>query len=236
MLTTGGIMADLSTLDVPWSETSNIDSLDLGYYWHSASKFASPFLIDIANGDAPLNSDQRVQIANTVYKIFNEKWIRLWGIYTSEYNPIDNYNMTENETINNDVAISNNDSGTITNVIDMDTTNTGTQTNSGTSSDDSSIYGFNSSEDVPTDSSTGANSNTRTDNLASTEDTTNTETRNLSFNEIRNDDVIRSLTRQGNIGTVTSQKMINEEIDLWQWNFYKQVFEDIDSILALDIY
>ena len=27
-----------------------------------------------------------------------------------------------------------------------------------------------------------------------------------------------------------------DEIELWQWNFFKQVFEDIDSILCLDIY
>lgn len=98
------------------------------------------------------------------------------------------------------------------------------------------------------------NSNTRTDNLASTEDTTEQETRNLTDNntrtlntnelETRNlagsetveQDTVRSNTRHGTTGIFTPQQLISQEIELWQWNFYKQVFEDIDSILCLSIY
>lgn len=45
-----------------------------------------------------------------------------------------------------------------------------------------------------------------------------------------------TLTRKGNIGVTTSQQMAQSEIDLWQWNFFEQVFRDIDTLLTLPIY
>ncbi len=147
-----------------------------------------------------------------------------------------------------------NEGGTLTTVTDKETTNTGTQTNAGTNSSEDGVFGFNSSTAVGSDTSAGTNSNTRTDNLASTEDNTVTETRNLtegntrtlntSDQETRNlahsdtesDDSARELTREGTTGIYTPQQLLTDEIELWQWNFYKQVFEDIDSILCLEIY
>ena len=144
--------------------------------------------------------------------------------------------------------------GTDTVVTDKDNTNTGTQQNSGTNGVSDGIFGFNSSDAVGSSTSDETSSNTRTDNLASTEDitetetknlsdsntetlnTVNLETRNLANSETVNTDVERELTRSGNIGVTTTQQMLTSEIELWQWNFFKQVFEDIDSILCLDIY
>ena len=46
-----------------------------------------------------------------------------------------------------------------------------------------------------------------------------------------------TLTRSGNIGTMTSQQMIESERMLWVWNFfYKVVFPDVDKVLTLAIY
>ena len=152
------------------------------------------------------------------------------------------------------VSDSGTNTGTVTTVTDNDKTNTGTQSNSGSSDTENGIFGFNSSVAVGSDTSENTNSNTRTDNLASTEDETVTETRNLADSntktlnttdlETRNlansgtesDDVIRELHRSGSTGIYSPQQLITDEIELWQWNFYKQVFEDIDSILCLDIY
>ena len=44
------------------------------------------------------------------------------------------------------------------------------------------------------------------------------------------------LTRSGNIGTVTSQDMIEQEISVWKWLFFEEVFKDLDKLLALDTY
>lgn len=88
--------------------------------------------------------------------------------------------------------------------------------------------------DVRTDALTA----TRTDNL------TDTETRNITDQTTHNttdtttgeNEVTRTLTRKGNIGVTTSQQMIQSTIDLWQWNFFTQVFEDIDTLLTISTY
>lgn len=276
-----GIMTDLASFDVPWSQADYIASLDIGYYWHSAQKLISPMVFDLSENISNINSntdlssltsEQRATIAGVLFQMFGRKWTKLYNIYSVTYNPIHNYVMNETESTERDVTRSGSDTGTVTTldtgtvtdsgteggtlttVTDKDTSDTGTQTNAGTNSSEDGVFGFNSSTAVGSDTSAGSNSNTRTDNLASTEDTTVTETRNLtegntrtlntSDQETRNlahsdtesDDVARELTRQGTTGIYTPQQLLNDEIELWQWNFYKQVFEDIDSILCLEIY
>ena len=44
------------------------------------------------------------------------------------------------------------------------------------------------------------------------------------------------LTRSGNIGVTTSQQMLESEFKVRQYDFYKQVFNDIDTILCLSVY
>ena len=46
----------------------------------------------------------------------------------------------------------------------------------------------------------------------------------------------RTVTRLGNIGNITSQKMLKEEIDLWQWTYIKQILDDTKELLTLSIY
>ena len=131
-----------------------------------------------------------------------------------------------------------------------------------TGSIENSVYGFNSTSAVDdsasentieansdtgtestttdnlTDTRTDALTHTRTDNL------TDTETRNLTDETTHNttdassgdNTSSRTLTRRGNIGVTTSQQMIQSTIDLWQWNFFEQVFADIDTILTISTY
>ena len=42
--------------------------------------------------------------------------------------------------------------------------------------------------------------------------------------------------KSGVIGTVSIQKLLSEERDVWVWNFLDQVFSDIDKILAIAVY
>lgn len=44
------------------------------------------------------------------------------------------------------------------------------------------------------------------------------------------------ITRSGNIGVTTTQKLVQEERELWMWNFFETVFSDLDTILALQIH
>lgn len=45
-----------------------------------------------------------------------------------------------------------------------------------------------------------------------------------------------TLHRKGNIGVTTNQKLLTEERELWIWNFFEQVYKDLDSLLTLAIF
>lgn len=47
----------------------------------------------------------------------------------------------------------------------------------------------------------------------------------------------RTLTRSGNIGVMSTQDMIQQEREVWTWNFfYDIVFTDLDRLLTLSVY
>ena len=145
-------------------------------------------------------------------------------------------------------------------------TNTGTQSNSGSNTNTSSVWGFNSSTDVNSDKDTGSNSNTRTDNLtkantgtvtdsgthtgsvttantgtvtdAGTNKTTGTESRAYTDSFQANEEQARERSGRhfGNIGNLTSQKMIKEEIELWKWSYIQEILNDAKSFLTLEVY
>jgi hypothetical protein len=250
MITGNGILSDLSAYNVPWKEDItdgliNQILLDISYFQDSADKVISPFIWQIAGLEeyykehyelTSLTELQRSNIAGVVYTMMNRKWERLWNLYKLEYNPIQNYNITEEETIDTDTTTETTDTGTVTTVTDADSSQTGTVADASNGSRNDGVFGFNSSSAVGSDTSNGTYSNTRTDNLASTNDATETETRNLAGSNTGTRDVDRSLTRSGNIGVTTTQKMVESELEVWKWNFFRTVFRDISEICCLDIY
>ena len=299
MLSEGdGIFTDLQTQNVPWREHDIANILNYGYYLNSAQKLVSPFVFDVKdfpNGvpdGTPLTQAQRTIVAQTVYQMFIKKWDRLWDLYNIEYNPIHDYNLVENETIEgeneqtvgmtgtdrHDISRSETDggtdsttttetianTGTDTTVVDGDTTDTGTVGVSETTNTERGIYGFNSSTDQGSDTEDVTHNSTETRNLAGTNDTTTTETKNLQTTDnttesrtrnlthsATNSDVqtrnlqdetsgshnsTRELQKSGNIGFNKPQEMLTAELEFWQWNFFKSVFEDIDTVLTMCVY
>lgn len=299
MLSEGdGIFTDLQTQNVPWREYDIANILNYGYYLNSAQKLVSPFVFDVKdfpNGvpdGTPLTQAQRTIVAQTVYQMFIKKWDRLWDLYNIEYNPIHDYNLVENETIEgeneqtvgmtgtdrHDISRSETDggtdsttttetianTGTDTTVVDGETTDTGTVGVSETTNTERGIYGFNSSTDQGSDTEDVTHNSTETRNLAGTNDTTTTETKNLQTTDnttesrtrnlthsATNSDVqtrnlqdetsgshnsTRELQKSGNIGFNKPQEMLTAELEFWQWNFFKSVFEDIDTVLTMCVY
>ena len=134
--------------------------------------------------------------------------------------------------------------------------NTGTQTNDGTLSRtlNDKIFGFNSSSSVGENDHITAETthNEREDDLSETingrrddnlsEEQSFTRTDNLirtdALKEETDDDYTRTrdYTRSGNIGNITYQKMLREEIELWQWSFIRQVLDDVKDFCSLSIY
>lgn len=129
---------------------------------------------------------------------------------------------------------------------------------------DSYTYGFNSQEKVPTsvqietatDVHSGVDTTTTSDH--STSDTTGTShidttthsegTLNTTTKDVRADKTVEDTldnlqgkedtqrTRTGNIGVTTTQQMLQQEFELWRWNFFTRVFDDVDKFLCLSVY
>lgn len=63
-------------------------------------------------------------------------------------------------------------------------------------------------------------------------------TQNVTTNNVSgaSDDNERVLTRSGNIGVTTSQQMLESELELRKYDFFKMMFKDIDKVLCLEVY
>lgn len=74
-------------------------------------------------------------------------------------------------------------------------------------------YGFNSDVSVPVNDSNST-----------------------SVVEGNGEDNKRELTRSGNIGVTTSQQMLESELQLRKYNFYEELYKDVNSVVTLSIY
>ena len=110
------------------------------------------------------------------------------------------------------------DSGTTTNT--STTTHTGTQGNSQSGSVETTIAG----------GLTHTTDETRTTD--GTKRKTGTETDVISSERSRT----RDFTHIGNIGNLTTQQLITQEIELWRWNFINEVLNDVKEFLTLPLY
>ena len=82
-------------------------------------------------------------------------------------------------------------------------------------------YGFNSTDPVPTDKNTATTEGEKNDNATH------------SKTEERGKD---TLTRKGNIGVLSSQKLLIEELNLRKYDYWKEVFILIDKILVRGLF
>lgn len=179
-------------------------------------------------GDTSLNDI----ITMSTYKVYEQSWQRLYAALTSEYNPINNYSMTERgeDTRTNTGTQSTNgtQSGTEKETPNLTNTTTGENNSSG------GLYGFNSAESVPSDTTHGTNTNTNTQSGTVNTDTTGTTS------STRTDDLteksVHTFERSGNIGVTTSQQMIESEVELRKKQFYNIVFHDIINYVCLHVY
>lgn len=191
--------------------SENIDILNTDYYLsHSNEKFISPFVEKLFN-DGKTPEQISSLVAQICYSRFGDKWKKLYDALMTQYNPLENYSMEEIRTPD---------------LEDSDTENTQTGISSTRTTNAQNKYkGFNADEPVTinetdgdeTTSTTGASANNET---SRTSTHTGTET----------------LTRAGNIGVTTSQQMLESEFKVRQYDFYKEMFNDIDTILCLQIY
>lgn len=230
-------------VQLPWND-SVVDyaTLDMEYMGnYSGSKIISPMLsMLITNGG--LSIDSRKLAAKIIIRKYFKNWKRLWNVNVINYTPNENYNMIEDRTrgVETEEVID----GTVT------TRKTGTDTlthgkietdlyGQKVTTEDKSRFGFNSSDPSPVDktlltegskqdSKTNSGNDTQTKNLTDTEDEDRTNTGSIDETE--------RITRSGNIGVTTNQQMLRSELDLWKWNFWKNIFSDVDTVLSIQFY
>lgn len=149
-----------------------------------------------------------------------------------------------------------NDTGTQQNAVnDSETTqNTGTQTNALSGKDATENTGTRTT--VDDEDSTVSTTNTGTQTLVGDNDTTvtsstsnsrsvqdvtgytGTDTSNESTSKSRTttNDIDKTGRHFGNIGNLTSQKQILEEINLWRWNYVNEILNDVKEFTTLPVY
>lgn len=98
--------------------------------------------------------------------------------------------------------------------------NSGTQGNSGTGSNEETVYGGLSH----TTDGTIAESGRKV--------TADTEKTERDFQRDR----VRDFTHLGNIGNITTQQLITQEIELWRWNYIQSVLNDVKDFLTIPVY
>lgn len=258
--TDGGVFSPM--VSAPWVDTMSGTNLDILYLdGHSGERYCSNFINHRLNDSSFLSSDNRTLISNILWAMFGIQWTRLWATMKPvDYEPLTNYKMQETvegtESSTRTPDLTKGDTGTVqTSGQDKRTPNlirngTGTVNDNGsaTNTNQNGIWGFNSSASVPSDMSDGTatNENTTTRDLTETEtgtdttDRTNTDTYNRSYTETGTDTTAGTstskLTRTGNIGTNTFQNLLQQERNIWMYDFFEQVFKDVDSVLTIPIY
>lgn len=217
---TKGIFSYLNALEVPWKNDVSGNQLDIIYHGSRSGNKIIGSLIENYLDNNTVSDDNKIIIAQAIYTIYIKNWNALYKTLSLEYNPIENYSMTETENVQD----------THKGTLESNGNNTDTYTETTLVNDTSNnqLWGFNSTDSVNSDKQTGDTTRDVESTMDSTHKNTDRETKDITSD--------RTLKRSGNIGVTTSQQMIESERQLWLWNFFESVFSDIDKILVLKIY
>lgn len=202
------IFSELQKKDVPWKLLEISGELDTIFHHVKAKNLICNSLCEDITAEG---------LAGIIYSFNIENWKKLWENYTAKYNPIDNYSRHEETVLTdtgNDTTVKN---GSMIN----------TMTGSTTAMDMSMIYAYNSNTATNV---SGGQSNV-------TPDTTTTDT----FNNVEDKRTLNTEHKtvsdiSGNVGVTTSAQMIDENIKLWKWNYFDDVFDSIIRLITTGVY
>ena len=217
---TNGIFSYLNSLEVPWKNDVSGNQLDIIYHGSRSGNKIIGSLIENYIENNVVSEENKMTIAQVIYTMYIKNWNALYKTLLLEYNPIENYSMTETENVQDSHR------GTLESNGNNSNTNTENTTVNGTLNNQ--LWGFNSTDSVNSDKQIDDTTRNIDISMIATHKNTDMETKDITSD--------RTLKRSGNIGVTTSQQMIESERQLWLWNFFESVFSDIDKILVLKIY
>lgn len=209
-------ISDVTTL--PWAEATAVDStvLDIAYFGnHSGGKFCSPLVKLVLDENGVVPEAARATIAKILVAKYLPNWQHLWATNEAVYNPIHNYDMTESRVMKqaDSEAVKSDRSGT-------DSTEHGMTV-------DEMDYKFGINTDIESPKPSDKVFTEQGGETSTTSEYTDNR------NRVGASEEDEETHRAGNIGVTTTQKLLQEERELWIWNFFDQVFNDIDRELAL---
>lgn len=212
----------------------------LNVLWSSrfSERWASPLLELFITTDSEGNKslDDITTLGQYLKELFRHKWDKLVKVAMLEYDPIHNYSDTLVEDIDDTGSEIRTDDLTRT-VSETRTDNlTETRNLENSQNTENRIYGFDSetAEDSTEIDVSGTNSGTisNTGTVSKNDNARNTGTQDTDKTYTRD----RTVTHVGNIGNLSTQNLLNQEIALWQWNVIDAVLTDVASELTLPIY
>ena len=270
----GGTLFDVTYTWPEWLTSdirTGVESLAMDYALRTIQPRVQ-LLSELTDND--LEDVIQLQVKNRILRN-DYKYRTLLATEGFEYNPIENYNMTESGTdghtkgqqVNSDLhghtlTRTHSDTETLTlNTSDARTSSasisgtSGSTEGSRTDTSSKSVYGYNSSEAVPSESGqnvkgqqinsgssssqssgsdtllrTGTEANAHTGTITDANSGTDTHTEGQ-----RIDSATHSLTRSGNIGTVTAQDMILQEREIANFSFIDILTRDLINSFCLGV-
>lgn len=236
-----------------------IEQLDIAFSTSFADMAIAPLLTYYAKNIGTewepvfdFSEDSKQKVSDLVLAYYKYKWQKLIDIMETDYDPIHNFQDNLHEDIDdtgNKNTSSNNKStqtgtGDRARTDDLTSTETKNLSTNVKGTDEDQMQGFNSTSYQNKDKSLDDHTTleTGTDTTVNTGTQKTVETRNFTNTNDgteKTDDTykrVRDVLRTGNIGNITTQSMITQEIELWRWNFMKEVLNDTKIILTLPLY
>lgn len=161
--------------------------------------------------------------AKIIYNINKNKYIKLINTEIAEYNPIENYSMTESETGKR--------------IPDLTRLSEGTASQSGTNSETNNTSAISTDSNTSFDSTTFYNNakNETTGNSTASGENSAESTSSVNIRETGTEQTEREMSRKGNIGVTTTQQMLEQERAIADFSTVKVFFEDVTTLLFFDI-
>lgn len=209
----GGIIKELGEAEeFDFLSQDNISTLDIDFYYNcSGDKTISPLyerlLIDEKNGKI---SNALRTISQLLINRFSDKWNRLYSLFTNDYNPLSDVKYSEIETPN------------ITKT-SLEKENTSITT-SKTNGERTEVSAFNVSTYSPSEEKSITSSETINGNSDN------------NFKDLKEEEKGTRTKEIEGTNKKTYQELFNEELELRKKSFYQIMFEDIDSVMCLQIY
>lgn len=239
------------------------EQLDIMFYANYGEKNPAPIVLKVAPLDevtlVPTLTDVQ-KLATMTEALYTQKWTRLKALAKTQYDPIHNYEDKLTESVTDVGTGGNTTTGTIkdtgTDTLSKSNTRTDNLTNASQLGSDvttgsnttDGVYGFDSVDASNAEKSvvsgtenvvsTNTITNTGTQTNAGTDTNTidKTKTTDMTVETHSGNDRTRTSTHSGNIGNLTTQQLMKQEIELWKWNFINNVLADLSEFLTLPIY